>query len=271
MNIKAKICVAVLSLMVAGTMAEAVSLSTTIPLPPLVQINPVTQLLRLEQTMYEGNIWYYPVLKSYPAPQDATMQAFWWGRLGGFVTSDDNYFFPNLWANNADIDFLLANIGVATNATLSSANMWFQTCKIWQWMSSHAVNEGEVYSTGIAFPSIADMAWFYRRNGYIRQGACTTTAQLMATLMARAGIPVNRIALGHAHYGPAASHVYVILLMDEGWYYLDPFSCHAIHQLPSYSSRFSVGNNQNCDYSHPFGIDILPGSDLNSAPWCLDP
>lgn len=262
-------------------LAEPATAARKVPIiipPP--HVNPVLyqiiqrlwlrRLLTLEQTLYEGAIWYFPVLKKYPTGNRKPMRVFWWGRAGGLVASDDAYFFPNLWTNNADIAALMADIGVPTTRTHSSAEMWSRMGWIWYWMSSHTSGDGESYSTGPGFPSIADMAWSYRQNGVIHHGSCMGTAQLMATLMARAGIPVNRIALGHAHYGDEPSHVFVLLLMEEGWYYLDPTYCHSHDQLPEYEDRASFGWHQTCDYTHPFEVNILPRSDLNSVPLCLD-
>ena len=233
------------------------------------QIFQISRLLRLEETRYEGDIWYFPVLKSYPTPKSRSVGLFWWARARGLVLSDDAYFFPNLWTNNTDIAALMADIGVPTTRTYSSAEMWDRMNWIWWWMSDHTAGDGDVYSTGPGFPSIADMAWAFRQYGVIQHGSCMSTAQLMATLMARAGIPVNRIALGHARYGATASHVFVLLLLDEGWYYLDPTYCHAHDQLPEYEERTSSGWHSNCDYTHPFEVNILPRSDLKTVPLCL--
>mgnify|MGYP003591888638 CR=1 FL=1 len=235
----------------------------------LVRLIQLSRLLRLEETRYEGDIWYFPVLKSYPATSPKGMRVFWWARVNGFVRSDDAYYFPNLWTNNTDIAALMADIGVPTTRTYSNSNIWSRMTKIWGWMSFNTAGDGDVYSTGPGFPSIADMAWAYQQYGVIQHGPCTSTAQLMATLMARAGIPVNRIALGHAYWGDGPQHVFVLLLMEEGWYYLDPTDCHAHSQLPVYADRASFGNNQSCDYTHPFEVNILPRSNLLTVPLCL--
>ena len=263
-----------LGLAMLGTLLLTGPAQAAQKIPPIrlpsawTQLFQINRLLRLEETRYEGDIWYFPVLKSYPALKNKTMWAFWWGRARGQIMADDSYFFPNLWTNNTDIAALMADIGVPTTRTYSSAEIWDRMNWIWWWMSDHTTTNG-TYSTGPGFPSIADMAWIYREEGSIPHGACATTAQLMATLMARAGIPVNRIALGHAHYGATASHVFVLLLLDEGWYYLDPTYCHAHDQLPEYEDRTSSGWHANCDYTHPFEVNILPRSDLKTVPLCL--
>ena len=164
----------------------------------------------------------------------------------------------------------MADIGVATTRTYSSAEMWDRMNHIWYWMAHHTATDGDTYSSGDHYPSIADMAWIFQQNGVIQRGACNSTAQLMATLMARAGIPVNRIAMAHAHWNRTASHVYVLLLLPEGWYYLDPSDCPAEDQLPPYAERTSFGLHADCDYLHPFEVNILPRSDLNSVPLCLE-
>ena len=256
------------ALLLAGP-ARAAAGDAKIPLPSIPQFNLLNQLLHVESTWYDGDIWYLRYLKSYPAPDGKTMRVSWWGRWGGEVLSDNKYFFPNLWTNNPDITALMADIGVPTKGTYSSSIMWERMNRIWYWMSDHTATDGDVYSTGIGFPSIADMAMAFRRNGVIQRGACMSTAQLMATLMARAGIPVNRIALAHAHYSATASHVYVLLLLPEGWYYLDPSDCPTVDQLPPYAERTSFGLHT-CDYTHPFEVNILPGSNLNSVPLCLE-
>ena len=259
-------------LLAVWALAEPAGAVTPLPaqsLPSAVSVNPVAQLLHLEQTQHDGVVWYFPVLKSYPALLGTTLNVFWWGRLAGQIVSNDEYFFPDLWVNNADITDLMADIGVPMTPTVSSSAMWARTGLIWWWMSGHTATNGSVYSTGIAFPSIADMAWIYKQNGVIQRGACTSTAQLMATLMARAGIPVDRIALGHVHYTATASHVYVLLLMPDGWYYLDPSDCTRMNQLPAYAERSSYGAH-GYDYIHPFEINTLPGSSLNSVPLCLE-
>ena len=259
-------------LLVVWMLAGSAGAVTPLPvnqLPSAMQINPVVQLLHQETTLFDGTVWYFPVLTNYPSLLGVRLNVFWWGRIGGQIIADEKYLFPNLWVTNTNITHLMADIGVPTTATLSSSAMWDRANRIWWWMSGHTSTTGSTYSTGIGYPSIADMAWYYQQNGYIERGACMTTAQLMATLMVRAGIPVDRVALAHAHYSATASHVYVLLLLPEGWYYLDPSDCVAMNQLPAYADRTSFGLHT-CDYIHPFEINPLPGSGLNSVPLCLD-
>ena len=254
----------------SGAAASAAILTNSPVAWDVFPVNPVAQLLRAEQTLYEGTVWYGPALKTVLGPLGSTQRVFWWSRLGGEIRADDAYFFPGLWVKSTRVSNLMADIGVSTALTQSDAEIWDRMNHVWYWMAHQTVANGSVPSTGIGFPSISDMALFYEQNGYISRGSCQSTAQLMATLMARAGIPANRFAMAHAHWGPTAQHVFIILLTLDGWYYLDPSYCTSLDQLPAYADRTSFGLNQSCDYTHPFEINVLPGSDLNSVPWCLD-
>ena len=265
----------VLGTMLTGLMGLAIpALAVTPAKTPAATVtlvpNPIAPVLHAEPTLYEGTLWYYPTAKTLPGPLGSTLRVFWWSRLGGQVLADDAYFFPGLWVKDPNVTSLMAAIGVPTTLTYSDAAIWDRMNLIWYWMAHHTVADSVDYSTGAGFPSISDMALYYAANGYLSRGSCQSTAQVLATLLARAGIPANRIALAHAHYGTTAQHVYVILLLADGWYYLDPTYCPGHDQLPAFANRTSYGGHATCDYTHPFEINILPGSDLNSVPWCLD-
>jgi hypothetical protein len=79
------------------------------------------------------------------------------------------------------------------------------------------------------WPSIGDQAKVFKRYNGLVWGACNSRAFTFATLLYRVGIQPDDLAVVIAQWKPEYSqHLYVVLRIENRWYYLDP-TCSESH------------------------------------------
>jgi len=215
-------------------------------------------------TMHEGPIWYvkYGDL---------------WYRERGTVTPADDYFFLDYESNDPAVMRLLRNAGYDGRAATSDRQIWEKAGRVWNFLRANTRGQRpdeRVTSRDEGWASIVDYARFYEREGEVAWAACFTKAHLYATLLGRMGIPRDRIMIGLSHHTengapPTASHVFVLLYVNDRWYYLDPTNCYT-QAFPTYERRRSIGTLATVDYRHPFQAVLLPGNASGVVPMIPD-
>lgn len=214
---------------------------------------------RSEQTLYQGIVYYKHT------PQG------WWMRCGGTVDNRSDSFFPQINIRNQNVLTLLSAVGCPTNLTWNDTVIWQRVVKVWKWLQSNQLSPGsanynaaKAYISGLGhWPALFEIAHVYVTYGGIFWGTCMSRAQLFATLLYAVGVPPDKFTIAEAYWKPAYSqHMYVIIYLNNHWYYLDPTY---ISQNLSITNVASVGSGS-ADYIHPLKIMLLPGSKLPGVP-----
>lgn len=212
------------------------------------------------KTMYEGHVTYL---------------RFWnfWVRVGTPATSDRSRFFHDYETPAPEVFDLIAATGASTSWPRSENEVWARASAVWTWLGANVRVDNAAYGALSAdpgrWPSIAELAGYYRDHGELVWAACFAKAHLFATLLGRV-LPRWHTTIVSAHHTeggapPTASHVYVGLYLTGRWYYLDPTAVYA-GPLPSFSKRKSVGLFTKVDYQHPFSAIPVPLSPLDKVP-----
>lgn len=168
---------------------------------------------------------------------------------------------------------LIAAIGAPTAWPSSEKEVWTRIATVWDWLGANVQVDSAAYGDLVAavgrWPSIEELAGYYRDHGELVWSACFSKAHLFAILLGRV-LPRWHTTIASAHHTeggapPTASHVYVGVYLTGRWYYLDPTAVYG-GPLPSFSSRRSVGLFTTVDYEHPFSARPVPLSPLDKVP-----
>jgi hypothetical protein len=123
-----------------------------------------------------------------------------------------------------------------------------------------------MYSAG--WPSIEMIARTYDIYGFIPWGTCMSRAQILTTILYRAGISRDRVAIAETRWQFRYSqHMYSIVWLAHRWVYLDPIYISVA--IPNYAQFHSVpltGELSDRDYCHPYDLNVIPGSVLTRVP-----
>lgn len=207
-------------------------------------------------TMYEG-------VKEYRCDSSSC-----W-RLGGTVNTNWSYFFPNIDVTTPDVQTLLNDIGAGTNPVSDDVEIWQRTRTVWAWINTHALGPGDAtfqescdYRASLGhWPSIEEFAYMFMNYGgfcWLSNCTCMCRAQTLATLLYRAGIPIDRMIIAETKWKVAYSqHMYVVLKLGCHWYYIDP----SVNVVTLGETPENVGG-ASADYVHPNELKLLPGSTL---------
>jgi hypothetical protein len=214
-------------------------------------------------SLYQGTFQYKPTPEG------------WWMKCNGEVFRNDDHFFPQLlhYTRNPtpQITNLLSSIGAPTQVTWNDNAIWYRVVKVWQWLQNNqltpgtaAYNEASRYISGLGhWPSLNEIAIMVDRYNGIFWGTCTSRALLFGTLLKAVGIPSDKFAVVEAYTRPEYSqHYFVVIYLNNHWYYLDPIS---IHVNLSNQNIISAGSGS-ADYVHPYRIYLLPGSRIPGVP-----
>jgi hypothetical protein len=220
-----------------------------------------------EQTRYEGILDY-----------ECDSDGCW--RVGGTLTDPPEYYFPDIEADNPDIQALLADIGLYGERAVDDEVAWRLIWELWAWLARNTEDPGEVPEEGAMaylhslsyhfkpaqYPSIDDLAKVCARYHVIPWSGCTARALTFATLLYRCGIDPNRMAAAYFK-APDMSiqHFYVVIRSGDHWYWVDP-TCNDPDITPElpYEPE-NIGWNPEVDYEHPFTLAVIPGSTLTRA------
>ena len=183
--------------------------------------------------------------------------------------ADDTWDFVDKDADSPQIAAMLADIGAPTTPTEDDAEIWSRTRTVWAWMQAHGLGPGDpnfaeaqAYRASLGhWPTVAEFAYMFATYGGFNWSDCTCMcrAQTFATLLYRAGIPVNRMAIAETRWKPSYSqHMYIVLQLDKRWFYVDPSANDP--ELPL--SPTSIGFGGTADYTHPNSLTVIPGSTL---------
>ncbi len=240
----------------APTVAPTLSRSAT---PSPTRPKPTMPARLQEDTFFEGK-------KDYAC--DA--RSCW--RVDGQLSNQPDYFYPELNANNGDIQALLNSIGLPANQTADDREKWRRTTTVWAWLTKNIIREGRpnrepawdylnsLMKVHDRWPSIGDLALVFKRYGGMVWGACNSRAFTLAMLLYRVGIRPDDMTVVTAQWKQEYSqHLYVVLRTEDGWHYLDP-TCNEGRPALSASPE-SVGCNT-ADYVHPNTVHPLQGSTL---------
>ncbi len=208
-----------------------------------------------ETTLYEGTKEY------------SCNVACW--RDDGTVDTGWDGFFPDIDVDNADIQALLSDIGAPVALTNDDTEIWNRTRTVWAWIQQQGLWPGQAnyeqayeYRAALGhWPSIAEFAHMFVTWGGFWWGGCTCMcrAQTFATLLCRAGIPPDRMAIAETRWKPEYSqHMYVVLKIGCHWYYVDPSE----NISPLSGAPANVGSGSK-DYVHPNNLILVPGSTLS--------
>jgi hypothetical protein len=215
-------------------------------------------------TKHEGNVLYFKYWN-------------YWVRAGVNAEADVNRFFRDYEVTNSDIDTLLRDIGFPREKAETEEEIWARIGMVWNWLKDRARDDGAAYSTISSvdgeWPSIADYARYYIRNGTIAWAACFSKAHLFCTLLGRMIYPPYRFTIAEAHHSeggapPTATHVYGAAYVAERWFYLDPTAVHLV-AFPAYAARKSLGvaGFLTVDYEHPYHCIPVPLSGFMKVPF----
>lgn len=126
------------------------------------------------------------------------------------------------------------------------------------------------------WPSLEEYAETWIKYGFIPVGNCTSSSQMTSTFMYAVGVPADRLCVIKFNYDPSwlVEHWVLGVNMNNRWYAIEPQ--HAQHY------RFLEPNSLNIikwdrffqptyDYTKPFEIWVVAGSQLKNVPFTGDP
>lgn len=238
---------------------------------------------KLIKTKYRGNRYYVKTGKGYY-------------RLNGKITRRYSFMFPGLRQNNhtdpavnrllnelggnspADTDTKIINKVKKLFALLRSKGRRYMGKKdkskraaLYMFRNCRRSPRAPLRR----WPTLQEIAATYRKFGIIPLGNCTAKAQIAATLLYAAGVPANRIAVSKYHYNMSwiVEHWVLALHLDSRWFALDPgFYNLKIKSLRTFQNgiteKYISGQH---DYTKPFELYLLPGSNLDRVPFMGDP
>jgi len=217
----------------------------------------------IEDTLYEG-------------PKDYSCASTCWRDDG---TAVDTWDFTDINADNANIQAMLNDIGVPTAPTNDDNEIWNRTKAVWAWLQEHALGIEDANFDAVCayrdsldgWPTIAEFAHMFvnwggfgwkpyvnEEGGTVYVCTCMCRAHLLATLLYRVGVPLDRMAIAETKWKPEYSqHMYVVLKLGCHWYYIDP--SYDIPELSDTPENLGAGAR---DYKHPNELDIIPGSTI---------
>jgi hypothetical protein len=228
-----------------------------LPLPDLTTKLPEMTAM---ETLYEGSITYL---------------RFWnfWVRVGTPAEPATAYFFHDYESGAPDVRNLIAAVGAPTAWPRTENEVWARIATVWSWLGHNVRVDDAAYGALVTaagrWPSLPELAAYYRDHGELVWSACFSKAHLFACLLGRV-LPRWHTTIVSAHHTeggapPTASHVYVGVYLTGRWYYLDPTAVYH-GPLPGFSGRRSVGLFTRVDYQHPFSARPVPLSPLNHVP-----
>ena len=235
--------------------------------PPTPEPTPTeTRPHIVEQTLYEGE-------KTYTCDPGGC-----WRDDGG-VSAPAGLFYPDIEMDNEEVRALLDSIGLPAEPAAEDAERWSRIRAVWEWMTRETII---IYEPGYEepwnylleltatpndhWPSIGEMARVYARFQVLPLGACNSKAFTMATLLYRAGVLPDWIAVAHSKAHDGTQHLYLAVHLDGRWRYVDP-TC--IREHDSLAEAPETVGCIGADYRHPYDVIPLPGS-LLTKPMLLE-
>lgn len=110
--------------------------------------------------------------------------------------------------------------------------IWDQVRATWSWCVEHMRQDSvalrKLVEENPEGPSLHDHARVWMTKGYLPTGTCGSVSHLFLQLAYEGGVPTDRLAMAQCVYpfsaSPigTASHAYVILWVNDAWYFLDP-------------------------------------------------
>ena len=184
-------------------------------------------------------------------------------------------FFPDIDAVNATITTFMAQVGAGTDQTAVPVEMWGKIAIVWQWLRTHALyypsdpnwQAAMNYLMAGGWPSIYRIALTYNTYGFIPWGTCMSRAQLLTTIMYRAGIPRDRIGIGETRWKLRYSqHMFTMAHIADRWLYFDAtFDSLACPDFAHFTSLPVSGGGLR-DYCHPYLLMTIPGAGITRVP-----
>ena len=200
--------------------------------------------------------------------------------LSGGEVSDGADFFPDRDASNSTIVSFLALLGAGTDKTTAASEMWTKIKRTWEWLRDNALSDNgdpawdqadALIAGGNGWPSIGLIAETYMTYGFIPWGTCMSRAQILTTLLYRAGIPEDRLAIAETSWKFRYSqHMYSIVYLTDRWLYFDPTYIHYdLNEFGNFQS-VPIGQTGYRDYCHPSRIMQISSSGLSFVPEVTD-
>jgi hypothetical protein len=224
-----------------------------------------------EQSRYDGIVEY-----------ECDNDGCW--RVGGEPEYPSEYFYPDIEADNPDIQALLADIGLPNTLAVDDKEAWNRIAVVWTWLSRNTrytatgpeAQEAHDYQRSLStgsepaqWMSIDDIAKVYARYSFLpwlSVGGCNEKALIFAALLYRCGIDPDTMAVAVSHWSLKGNqHLFVVFRSGDHWYYIDPTGIdpNAAPTL-NYEPK-SIGSVSAADYEHPYTLCVLPGSTLTRA------
>jgi hypothetical protein len=255
----------------AVTLSLPSAAPTPEPTPPLTPTPVPTEFVPYtldEQTLHEGLVKY-----------DCDKDGCW--KRGSGPANTSAYYYPGLKADNAQIQAMLADVGLPATPVADDAEAWKRLWVLWDWFSRHGQysdasdpTDAEKLLDSLSyklrparFPSISDFARVYAKYHVVPWANCTAASLTFLTFAYRVGLDPNRIATAFYQTGDfSIRHVFPIVRSGAHWYYID-----AVCNVPGWTQTLplepaNVGCVDNIDYVHPGSLGLLPGSTLKLAP-----
>ena len=127
-------------------------------------------------------------------------------------------------------------------ALKTDQEIWDQVRLTWTWcvdnMRQDTVSLNKLRQENPDGASLHDHARVWETRGHLPTGTCGSVSHLFLQLAHAGGVPTDRIAMAQCTYPHAsspngtASHAYVILWVNDGWYFLDPNARASHRTLP---------------------------------------
>lgn len=228
--------------------------------PSLLTLAKHAEMTSME-TMYEGAVTYLRLWN-------------FWVRVGTPAEPAMDSIFHDFESGAPEVWDLLGAVGVPTAWPRTEDEVWDRVAEVWSWLGANVRVDNAAYSALVdavgRWPSITELAHYFRDHGELVWSACFSKAHLFAALLGRV-LPRWHTTIVSAHHTesgapPTASHVYVGVYLTGRWYYLDPTAVYA-GPLPGFADRRSVGLFSKVDYPHPFSARPVPLSPLRAVPY----
>jgi hypothetical protein len=239
----------------------------------------------LVPTMYRGKQWY-------------KYQDGYFYRVNGIVTRWDDFFFPEINNRSPVVKEFLAEVfpGLDLGQAKSDQEIVIKFNAVFRFLDSKTksamggddqlATEASAYlfrnctkspeSPVSRWPTLQEYAETWKKFGFLPSGNCTSWSQMTATLLYAVGVPPDRFCVSKFHYDPSwrFEHWVIGLNLNGRWFNIDPQ--HARVVRPNRPEDFDMHYwetyvKKTYDYTKPFEVFVLPGSNLNQVPYMGDP
>ncbi|MCK4695027.1 MAG: hypothetical protein KAT74_04660 [Candidatus Cloacimonetes bacterium] len=203
----------------------------------------------------------------------------YWYRTNGAIddNSNENFFF-DIDAQSDTIIAFMNEIGAGMDYTDDDQEIYQKFQTVWNWMGENCYfNYGDslwqeavdylMDQSGDHYYTIAAIADTDFEYGFLPWGTCMSKSNMMATILYKTGIDMNRFFIGECRWHRRYSqHMYIIINLFDHWYHFDPGLyeddipvSENLHSIPNYISGYR-------DFTHPWNMFIFPNSTLTDLP-----